>query len=57
MSNQRDKQEIAQLEELNAELTRSLVRCRKLLFDCRSHLAANSNIPELLDEPDEEATR
>jgi hypothetical protein len=57
VSNQRDKQEIAQLEGLNAELTQSLERCRKLLFECRSQLAANSNIPELLDEPDEEAAR
>ena len=57
MSEQRDKQEIGQLEELNAELTRSLKRCRKLLSDCRSRLAANSNIPELLNEPAEEATK
>jgi hypothetical protein len=57
VSEQRDKQEIGQLEELNAELTRSLKRCRKLLSDCRSRLAANSNIPELLNEPAEEATK
>lgn len=54
MSDQQDKQEIAELEQLNAELTRSLVRCRKLLFDCRSQLAANSNMPELLDEQSDE---
>lgn len=40
---QQDKQEIADLERMNAELTTSLDRCRELLSDCRSHLAANSN--------------
>ena len=54
MPKQEDKQEIAELEELNQELTRSLQRCRRLLFDCRSQLAANSNMPELLDEQSEE---
>ena len=54
MSNQDDKQEIVELAELNAELTKSLARCRKLLRDCRSQLAANSNSPELLDDLPEE---
>lgn len=54
MSNQQDKQEIAEMEQLNRELTRSLQRCRKLLFDCRSQLAANTNMPELLDDDSEE---
>ena len=54
MSNQDDKKEIAELAELNAELTKSLDRCRKLLRDCRSQLAANSNKPELLDDLPEE---
>ena len=54
MSDQRDKPELAELEQLNAELTRSLARCRRLLFDCRSQLAANSNMPELLDEEGDE---
>jgi len=54
MADQQDKQEIAELEELNAELTQSLRRCRKLLSDCRSQLAANSNVPEPLDEDAEE---
>jgi hypothetical protein len=49
MTDQQDKQETAELKQLNAELTRSLARCRKLLFDCRSQLAANCNMPELLD--------
>jgi hypothetical protein len=50
MTDQQDKQETAELKQLNAELTRSLARCRKLLFDCRSQLAANCNMPELLDD-------
>lgn len=54
MADQQDKQEVAELERLNAELAQSLRRCRKLLFDCRSQLAANSNMPELLDEEGDE---
>lgn len=54
MSSRDDKQEIAELEQLSAELTRSLRRCRELLLDCRSQLAANCNMPELLDENREE---
>lgn len=54
VSKQEDKQEIAELERLNHELTRSLQRCRRLLFDCRSQLAANTNMPELLDDQSEE---
>ena len=54
MPNQRDKQETVELEQLDTELTRSLERCRKLLFDFRSDLAANSNMPELLDVQIEE---
>lgn len=50
MSNLENKQEIAELERLNCELTRSLRRCRRLLFDYRSQLAANTNLPELLDD-------
>ena len=54
VSDQDDEREIAELEQLNGELTRSLARCRKLLSDCRSQLAANANMPELLDEDREE---
>ena len=43
VSDQQDKQEIAQLERVNSELTDSLERCRALLRDCRTKLAANSN--------------
>jgi len=53
VQNQADKQEIAELETLNAELMRSLARCRRFLFDGRSQLAANCNMPEMLDaDPD-----
>ncbi len=50
MADQEDRQETAELEELSAELTRSLERCRKLLFDFRSDVAANTDMPELLDD-------
>jgi hypothetical protein len=43
VSDQFDKEEIAHLEKVNAELTQSLARCRAILKDCREHLAANSN--------------
>jgi hypothetical protein len=43
MSEQEDKPEIAALEQVNAELSSSLARCRALLRDCRTKLAANSN--------------
>ena len=55
VSEQEDKQAIAELEQLNAELSRSLARCRRLLSDCRSQLAANANMPELLDDHREES--
>lgn len=57
MSDQNDKAEIAQLEQLNAELKQSLTRCRKLLFVCRSQLAANSNAPERQAEETEQKRR
>ena len=43
VSNQNDKQEIAELRELNEKLTAGLKRCRTILDDCRNRLAANSN--------------
>ena len=46
-----DKKKIAHLEQVNEELEDSLGRCRKLLNDYRSKLAANLN--DLLD-PDED---
>lgn len=56
MSNQKDEQEIAHLERLNASLSQSLQRCRDLLKDCRSRLAANSN-DETVPEDDEDTRR
>lgn len=50
VSDQQDKQEIARLEQMNAELSKSLTRCRFLLDDCRSKLAANSNEQDLTQE-------
>jgi hypothetical protein len=37
------RNEIANLERMNAELSVSLGRCRALLRECNSKLAANSN--------------
>ena len=47
-----DRTEIATLERMNADLTASLGRCRALLKDCRSKLAANINEPCALHEDD-----
>jgi hypothetical protein len=46
VTTQEDKQEIADLKQLNTELTRNIQRCRDLLADCRAKLAANGNLPE-----------
>ena len=53
MSDHQDTEEINHLSEVNAELTRSLKRCRVLLEDCRAKLAANSNDPESANEDEE----
>jgi len=47
--------EIARLERLNSELESSLQRCRDLLRDCRSKLAANAN--DTASPEDDEETR
>jgi hypothetical protein len=54
VSDQLDSQDVSHLREVNAELTRSLKRCRVLLDDCRAKLAANSNDPTAFDNDDEE---
>jgi hypothetical protein len=54
MSDQQDNEEIAQLRQVNADLTRSLKRCRVILDDCRAKLAANSNDPTAFDNDDDE---
>jgi hypothetical protein len=54
LPNHYEKRENGELDQLDAELTRSLDRCRKLLFDFRSELAANAYMPELLDDQREE---
>lgn len=43
MFDQPDNEEVGHLKRVNAELTASLKRCRVLLDDCRSKLAANTN--------------
>lgn len=45
-----DNQEIADLQRLNENLSRSLERCRELLSRCRSQLAANSNLSDAAGE-------
>jgi hypothetical protein len=50
MFDQTDNQEISQLSQVNSELRASLKRCRVLLDDCRSKLAANSNEPDAANE-------
>jgi hypothetical protein len=54
VSDQQDNPEAARLKKVNAELTRSLKRCRELVDDCRHKLAANSNEPMLFDNDDDE---
>ena len=54
MSSQQDREQIAQLEEVNAELKKSLKRCRQLLWDCREKLAANANEPSSANDQDNE---
>ena len=56
MSDQQDTEDIAHLETVNANLTRSLKRCRVLLDDCRSKLAANANEPEQA-QPEDDSER
>lgn len=50
MPTDQDKQELDRVREANEQLTASLKRCRSLLDDCRSKLAANSNEEWSADE-------
>jgi hypothetical protein len=43
MPNKDDSKEIAQLQELNEELSESLERCHALLEECRAKLGSGSN--------------
>jgi hypothetical protein len=54
VSDQQDSEETAQLRRINADLMRSLKRCRVLLDECRAKLAANSNEPTAFDNDDSE---
>ena len=52
-----DKQEIARLEQVNEQLEDSLERCRELLIEYRSKLAANTNTkPEAAQRDDERSS-
>jgi hypothetical protein len=46
MSDQSDTKEPEQLNQVTERLAQSLGRCRDLVDDCRSKLAANSNEAE-----------
>jgi hypothetical protein len=50
-----DQQEIARLQRLNAELKRSLQRCRDLVAKWRSQVAANSNALDPRQDDDKDA--
>jgi hypothetical protein len=52
VTDREDQQEIAHLHDLNDQLSASLDRCRSLLDECRSKLAANSNDKEPADGND-----
>lgn len=49
MAKNEGKAEIAELERLNAQLSETLDRCRRILADCRSKLAANGNERDVID--------
>jgi hypothetical protein len=49
MPDDTEKEQVARLERLNAELSDSLQRCRRLLHDYQSRLAANSNEASVAD--------
>ncbi len=55
LSNQNEKKEVVELEQINAELTKGLKSCRKLLFDYRSKLEPNSDGSEPLEEDGKES--
>ena len=50
MQIQDDKQELVRLERINEDLSDSLEKCRSLLDEARSKLAANGNEPETAEE-------
>jgi hypothetical protein len=52
-----DKQKIAHLEQVNEELEESLGRCREMLNDYRSKLAANVNDKADPDEDEQAQSR
>jgi hypothetical protein len=54
LSEQQDKQETAQLDDVSEELTRSLKLCHSLVDDYRLKLAANCDDTQLPDAEDEE---
>lgn len=53
MSDKDENEEVARLERLNEELSKSLQRCRSLLHDFEARLAANSNEAPAREEDEE----
>ena len=50
-----DKARASELEQVNAELRQSLDHCRELLAECRTKLAANSNVAFAQADPEVQA--
>ncbi len=53
MPDQNSKQELAELAQVNEELTKSLEKCRFLLSECQSKLVANNNNSDASGESEE----
>ena len=53
MSEQPDKQEIAEVDQVNDDLTRGLKLCHSLVDDYRMKLAANPDIQAANDRGDD----
>ncbi|MGE5563411.1 MAG: hypothetical protein ACM3ZV_08880 [Bacillota bacterium] len=53
MSEQQDKQQRAEIEQVNEELTRALRLCHSVVEDYRSKLAANLTQSPANDDQDE----
>ena len=53
VSDKNERGELARLERLNEDLSESLRRCRKLLHDIESRIAANSNEEAAIDDDEQ----
>lgn len=53
MSDDDEQQGVPRLEDVNEQLNSSLEKCRDLLKQHRTQLAANANEPDSPDEPED----